>query len=447
VNLRKISVAEQQPKLLIQSYKFPPIQVVGAQRIYQLHRHLEPYFARIYGITTANRQFFPQDEGLHLPQAWVKEVPTSDLRTWLARRGGIGAYLSAADQRRFNWPRLRHLYYSFPFVFWSGDGGCGYIRNSVRAASALVEQQGVTHVLSSYRPWADHIVAYRLKKRYPHLVWIADFRDLAIDPVRRDVWWPGLQRYYQRRLLRRADVVTTVSEGLAKRLRPDCREVLVVRNGLDQLPASFLSAPLSRHFTITYTGSLYPGLQTAAPLLRLLRSLLDENEINPAHLRLHYAGKDEELWMKWLRAHDLAFCSVSHGMLPLAAAQDLQRQSQLNLLLSWSAKDYGGIMTAKLASYLQAGRPILALLNGPSDPELVAGIETTGGGRVFPTVVPQMEAALRTFVLDSYRVWQFSGALPWQVSAAKLQAYTWEQQLRPLLSGMGLQSKQARAML
>ncbi|MEZ4986756.1 MAG: hypothetical protein R2795_17250 [Saprospiraceae bacterium] len=61
--------------------------------------------------------------------------------------------------------------------------------------------------------------------------------------------------------------------------------------GMSFTPSGFLTAPASSHFTITYTGSIYEGLQSADMLLSLLRELINEHEINPAHLQLHYAGK------------------------------------------------------------------------------------------------------------------------------------------------------------
>jgi len=384
--------------------------------------------------TSAQQSNYPIDPKLVLPGIVRHPIPTRDIRSFYSQSSENSTYPSQRKKESTVYRFLIKLYHSFPIVFFFGDGGRTYIRAGIRAASSLIEKEGITHLLSSFRPWADHIIAYRLKKRFPNLVWIADFRDLPVDPVRRDVWWPRLQRWFQRRLLRRADVVTTVSDGLARHFRQDHPQVVVVRNGLAWRPNGFLTAPASAHFTITYTGSLYPQLQSAAPLLRLLRELINEAELNPAHLELHYAGKDGATWQSWVSAHGLGYLSHDHGMVPLADAQTLQRNSQLNLLLSWSAYDYGGIMTTKLGSYLAAGRPIVTLLQGPADPELTAAVEATGAGFVYPSSDPASAARLRQFVLDAYRTWQFSGALPWRIAPDKLKPYTWEVQVDQLVA-------------
>ncbi|MCB0637277.1 MAG: hypothetical protein KDC54_11700 [Lewinella sp.] len=416
-------------KLLIQSYKFPPVQVVGAQRLYHLCASAREWFDQVHVITTANRRLFPQDASLAIDDLPVYEVPTNDLRTWLLRRGRVGAYLTKEDQQFFDFPALRHLYHSFPFVRYFGDGGYGYIRRSYRQAVRLVREEGITHILTSYRPWSDHLVAHRLKRRFPHLVWIADFRDFPVDPVRQDVWWPAHQRLMMRRLLRRVDVLTTVSDGVARHFAPYHDRVVVVRNGLPALPGGFPSAPADVRFTISYTGSIYPHLQSADLLLGCLRELLNAGQINPVHLELRYAGKDSEVWHGWLRRHGLSHLNRDYGLLPLREAQALQRASQLNLLLSWSAPGYGGIMTAKLAHYLASGRPIITVLAGPADPELSRLIEQTGAGFVYPTAEPQSGEQLANFILDAYRSWAFSGALPWQTSPTALQPYTWPAQM------------------
>jgi len=168
-------------------------------------------------------------------------------------------------------------------------------------------------------------------------------------------------------------------------------------------------------------------------LFSCLRTLVNEGLINLTQIELQYAGKDGDLWQQWTDKHSLTHLSTNHGLVSLAAARKLQTNSQINLLLSWSAKDYGGIMTAKLADYLYVGRPIIAILQGPTDPELNQLIEATGGGKVYPTQDPNSPEQLRTFLLDAYRSWQFSGALPWQINSTKLKPYTWGEQVKKLI--------------
>lgn len=424
------------PKLLIQSYYFPPIRVVGAHRLYQVYRESQAYFAQIREQTTANRHAFPRDPGLELPEAAVTEIPTRDLRTRLAQQGQAGVHLDFRVKTK-PWGRsLRRLYHSYPFLLWVGDGGVQYRRTSIQRAQHMIEKESITHLFSSFRPWSDHLVAARLKRKYPQLVWVADLRDLPVDPIRQDVLWPARQTRWMQHTLGGADRIVTVSEGLADQLRSSFREVKVVYNGLAGAPQQWMTAPQSPAFTISYTGSLYPQLQSVAPLFRCLRALLNEQAINPVHLQLQYAGKDRYLWREWTRKYGLGHLSVDYGEVDWKTARELQANSQMNLLLSWSAKGYGGILTAKLSDYLAAGRPIIALLNGPPDPELSRWVEQTGAGKVFTTPATPGSTQVRDFVLDAYRTWAFAGALPWQIQASSLEPFTWQQQAQTLWEGL-----------
>lgn len=420
-------------KLLIQAYKAPPVNQPGGIRIFHLARLLRQAGVEVFVQTSSNRRFLPQDEGLSIPGMDIAEIPTNDLRARRAEKGRSAAHI-AAESKATPWRRLLHkLYHSFPFVLFSGDGGRRYMREAVERGSALIEREGITHIFSSYRPWADHLIAYRLKQKYPELVWIADFRDRPVDPVRKDVWWPGLQAWWQQHVLRKVDVVTTVSEGLARYFETQHGRVVLVRNGLPKVPRGLFTTPMTSHFRITYTGSLYPGLQTADLLFAALRRLMNQGLVNPAHLQLHYAGKDAQLWRTWASRYTLGYLVVDHAYVSVAAAEALQHNSQLNILLSWSAKHYGGIMTAKLGSYLAVGRPLAAIVNGPDDPELRAAVEGTGAGKLFCTAAHDQQAALEAYLLDLYRTWQFSGAVPWRIHPPNLVPYRWFTQVERLL--------------
>jgi hypothetical protein len=405
--------------------------------LYYFYQETSRIAESIHVLTADNHALFRHDPALAIPDVQLTYVPTQgDLRTrWARRHGGaLSIAAGAMPGPASRW--LRRLRQSFPAVLWLGDGGPSYISAAYRQGARLVEEQGITHIFSSYRPWSDHIVAWLLKRRYPRLIWIADFRDLPVDERRHDVLWPRLQNRFAVRLLRSAQRVVTVSEGLASAFSPVLgRPVAVLRNGLPQAAGGALSAALDANFTITYTGSLYPGLQSADLLLGLLRKLLNAGEINPARLRIVYAGRDGALWDSWLLQHGLRHLAQTLPELDLAESRALQRQSQLNLLLSWSEADRGGVLTAKVYDYLCAGRPILALVNGPQDPELLQLVEHTGGGRVFSTRQSDAEAAITRWLLDGYRAWAWSGAWPWQASAAALKPYTWSAQVAAFWSG------------
>ncbi len=306
---------------------------------------------------------------------------------------------------------------AFPFVYLTDDGGKSYRAKAFTAACQLIEQNNITTLFSSFRPWSDHLVARQLKARYPHLRWIADFRDLPVDPVRKDVWWPGLQSWWGKKMVASADEVWAVSGGQKVQLTGWHSAIKVVRNPLLALPPA-KNNPVTARFTIAYTGSLYPGLQTVAPLVVVLRNLLAQGTISPDKLCLQYRGKDTGLFRQWVGELPPDCLDIAPAIAP-AAAQKMQREAQLLLLLNWSAPGYYGVLTAKLWDYLATGRPVLALVNGPEDPELHDIITGADAGAVFSNEAQGLAAWLR----QAYAQWLEGGSLPWSVDRAALEQY------------------------
>jgi hypothetical protein len=316
---------------------------------------------------------------------------------------------------------LKHLLplrQSTPFLYLTDDGGPHYRRQAYQKAGELIEKHGITTVFSSFRPWSDHLVARKLKARYPHLYWIADFRDLPVDPVRKDVWWPALQTWWGKRVIASADETWCVSEGQKAQLAAWHPNIRVVRNALLALPPPGLP-PVTARFDIVYTGSLYPGLQSVAPLVAALQQLLTDGTLPAHHLCLRYRGKDADLFRSWTAELPAACLDIQPAIAP-AAAQKMQQNAQILLLLNWSAPGYYGVLTAKLWDYLASGRPILALVNGPGDKELSDIILGANAGAVFSI---KEQGEVEHWLRSRYLHWAKNGRLPWPVDRENLRQY------------------------
>jgi glycosyltransferase involved in cell wall biosynthesis len=121
-------------------------------------------------------------------------------------------------------------------------------------------------VISTGGPYSTHLVGYILKRRGKADRWGVDWRDLWTD----NHIYPGLplvrmvERYAEHKFHQHADVITTVSEPLAAKLRLKAgNKVKVIYNGFD--PEDYENLPVARIFPedgvfrIVYTGTLYPG--------------------------------------------------------------------------------------------------------------------------------------------------------------------------------------------
>lgn len=411
-------------------YFCPPVAVVASRRLSGIYAEWSKRATSIDLITGKGHEERAKEETyrLNVPIHCVEE---GGIRKLLA---GNRTSISGSKKRQPGFQSLNRLRQSFPFLRWLDEGGPSYYHHAIERGSQLIRQKKITHLFSSYRPWVDHRIAAELKRRFPELYWIADFRDLPVDPARKDVFLPGFQSSQARKIVARANEVWAVSEGQAERLpaEPDRRRV--VYNGLNALPKA--SWPdQATDFTISYTGSFYPGLQNGRPLRQALETLLAAEHpatLKTPKIQLQYAGKDAASFQKnWTRHQGWKL--LNRGRISREQALALQQAATTNLLLSWSGDNYYGVLTAKLFEYLEAGRPITALVSGPDDPELRRIIEGSGAGRVFCN---GQQAELNEWIERLYTNWANQrGKLNWETKAEVLRPLLRSEQLKTYLRG------------
>ncbi len=181
-------------------------------------------------------------------------------------------------------------------------------------------------------------------------------------------------------MLRQANLVTAVSEGILADLPLDLRQGHVLYNGVS-LPGPPLEQEamvLPKGSLLVYTGSLYGPNRDPRPAMRAVASLADEG------WRLVYAGKDGALWGEYVKETGAEGVAHTLGLVTPQQALELQSLANVNLLLTWGNDGQTGGMTMKVFEYLQAGRPILRVHDGPNDPEIDALLDR--GAAVAKTV-------------------------------------------------------------
>ena len=419
-------------KILFIHYYFPPVGTVGSLRNYNIALELSPHFEEAHLMTIHNKPFRMEEE-FKLDFLHLHEIKHLDYRILTERFSPQKDLNDRVNALRMKKPfgLTSKILDSHPGNLIWGEGGFLYIQNAYRRAKRLIREKGITHIYSSFRPMADHYIAYKLKKTFPHLIWMADFRDLPVDRNRKNVFFPDWQDKSYRKLLGKADFILTVSEGLSQRLLDYNREVLVLRNGLSQLfqPED---RTLEQKFTITYTGSLYPKLQDPSAFFAALRDLILEGIVAEKDLQLVYAGKDHRIWDGYVLKFGLNPISRVYSKLSLTESIRLQHRSHVNLLLSWVGPYSGGVVTGKLSEYLAAKRPVLGLINGGEDAELKDLIEKYNGGSVFHN---RQQAILGRFIHSKYIGWKENGNDKFSSHGThSLKDLEWGKQILPLIT-------------
>ena len=409
-------------KFLIIAYYFPPIQSSGIFRNWNITRFLRPKVDSIDVVTTSNRHRLPQ-EARNTEGVKIHEATTLDYRTLTTFRPRKNIHFNEEAKANSLLKLGIRFLDSFPLNLIIGEGGLIYIISSFWKARQIIQNQGITHIYSSFRPMSDHVVAYLLKRRYPSVFWIADYRDLHVDPLYKNVVFEKFQHACNHFILRSADLVTTISSGLKQHLDRYHPSVYVFRNGVFLSKSDKKRLPFPQ-FTVAYTGSMFGDERNPTLFLEVIKNLKEENILNADNFQILYAGKDTSVWQTWLNRFGLKDLFHSKGLISTDEAIDIQHNSHINLLLTSALPGYGGILTGKFYEYVAAQQPILVLINGAQDLEFESIIDDLNIGLVAYNDISF--DAVKNFILTKFKEWQQTGDVKPTVPKEKLSELSWD---------------------
>jgi len=383
-------------------YFTPPAPGTAPKRNFRIANYLAEKTERSFLFTVQ----YPGKPVPEIKGVELYPVKARDYRTLLRKRTEDG-YLPE-QKKKAVWKQWGiKLINTFPFSLWIGEGGMFYFISILKKGNQLIRDEKITHLYSSFRPFADHYIAFRLKRKNPALFWIADFRDLIIDPHYKHNLFAKKQDSFFKKIFRTADIVTTVSEGLAKKLKTYNPNVLVVRNGIDN---HFQATPpiASKYFTITYTGSMFLDTRNARPLFDALKALSAKDNTVIDNIRLEYAGKDSFYWNNLAQEYHFENILVDHGLVSDDEAKRLQNESCINLLLTISSHELQGVLTGKMIEYFEAGSPVIAIVVGQNDPELKSILNELEIGESYSDT-PEDLKSIEDFIYTEYLLWKKTG--------------------------------------
>lgn len=321
---------------------------------------------------------------------------------------------------------------SFPTNLVFSKTNLFYVIKAYRSVSKLVRENNNVYLFSSYSPIQDHLIAYLLKRKFPHVRWIADYRDLYIEPLYQDVFFPSFQKRIEQNILSKASIITTVSNGLVKHLSAYKRPTLNIMRGIRQRP---LESQYPK-FTISYTGSLYQQFRDPRPFFKVLSMMIGDGLIDVSTLRLLYAGKDGELFSEWVEEYSLTDIYENHGMISRDAALHIQNKSHINLLLTSSTAEWQGVLTGKVFEYIESGNATLCLIRGVKDVEFEELFSELNAGTVVYDP-EQSSGKMREFILEKYDEWKTNGNVEQKVNFDKIEKeHSWTNRVDTILRAL-----------
>ena len=289
---------------------------------------------------------------------------------------------------------------------------------SFETASQIVQDKNIQLVISSYSPPAVHRLASHLKKKYPHLFCVADYRDLWTDNDQYNVLFPLnlIEKWDENSAVKRADLLVSVSNGMVKQLSNKWRKkTLVISNGFFPTKGSTTISSIKHGFV--YTGQIYPDRRDPSPLFQALSELIKEESEKYSHIKLEFYGYNVRETLKHIvKKYNLENNVILEGQVSYQESLEIQKSSQGLIFLESNNEKARGVLTGKIFEYLVAKRPIIAI-GVKDDFEVAELITKTKTGLICGNNIEKIKETLVKFQNCSYE---------WRGDEKKIASYSRE---------------------
>lgn len=247
----------------------------------------------------------------------------------------------------------------------------------------LKNNPDIRHIISTGPPHSMHLIALKLKQHFPDVKWTADFRDPWTEIDYYQELLPGKfadrqQKKLEKNVLKQADLVVGIGEDCASGLeRIGGRKVEIVTNGFIFPEFDEKQVQLDKRFTIAHFGSMAAS-RNPIVLWKALAAVLQKNSSLQKYLQINLYGSVDFSVTESL--HEYGLTSYFDGAKNVTHAESiqLQRTTQILLLVANKAVNSKGILTGKFFEYLGAKRPMLVV--GQADSDLEKIVEETQSG-------------------------------------------------------------------
>lgn len=376
-------------KVLIITYYWPPAGGPGVQRWLKFVKYLPSYGVQPIVYTPENPSYPTLDDSL------CREVPKSVtvLKKSIFEPHQLGKIIAKNDISTYsagiiNEASSQSLMQQWMLYvrgnFFIPDARVLWVRPSIKFLKKYMDEKSIETIITTGPPHSLHLIGQSLKKHFPNVRWIADFRDpwVNIDYHEQLKFRQHTQQKHillEKQILDQADqVIVTSYETLAEFSSKTSTPIELITNGYDELDS--LDVDVSENFSVMHVGSLV-STRNPVVLWEAFAQLIDENPLFRQFFELHLVGKVSQTILDTIESLGLKKYVFIDGYLPHLEALKMQHQAQLLLLIEANQPQKKGIIPGKVFEYMLTQRPILAM--GPEKWDVIQLLEQTKAGKVF----------------------------------------------------------------
>jgi glycosyltransferase involved in cell wall biosynthesis len=375
-------------KVLIITYYWPPSGGAGVQRWLRFSKYL-PRFEWEPVIITVDPEYaaYPVTDdslltGLDSSVKIYKTPATDYFSIYKKNKSKIptAGFANSAD-KSLKGKLMRFVRGNF-FI---PDPRRGWNKFAFKKACALIESEGISHVITTSPPHSTQLIGLKLRKKYPGIKWIADLRDPWTDIYYYSQFYHTsiareIDKGYEKKVLKEADCIITVGKSLkshySNKLPGIENKIEVITNGFDEDDFEGHISGETTKFTISYIGTL----SDSYPIESFLDALNAQDEKYSNYI-LKFIGtvspKQQKLILSKIHKSSIEFIPyVDHNK-----AITYMYSSDLLLLIIPDHPSNKSIITGKLFEYIASAKPIICL--GPVDGDAGDIITSVKSGKIF----------------------------------------------------------------
>lgn len=375
-------------KVLIITYYWIPSGGAGVQRWVKFTKYLRNFGWEPVIYTPENPEYPSFDGSFENDIASDIEIiktpiwePFDIYRSLLGKKGQVINAGFISEDRKKGWKDKLSVWIRGNFLI--PDPRKFWVRPSVKFLSNYLRKNPVDVIVTTGPPHSMHLIAMRLKKHFPNIKWVADFRDpwTNID-FYKDLhlmkWADGMHHSLEKQVVMQADAITVVSKGMKDEfnlIRPD--GLHIIPNGYDEDDVQMAQSAMDEQFTVSHIGTMNSA-RNPLVVWKAMKSLCDENENFKKDLIIQLIGKVDFSILDALKKYGLKRHLIKTEYLTHDEAIKKQQSSQVLLLLINRSANAKGILTGKFFEYLASKRPVLGV--GPLDGDAAQVLDETGAG-------------------------------------------------------------------
>lgn len=359
-------------KVVILSYYWPPSGGSGVQRWMYFAKYLKQLGWEPIVITVdENQASYPQwDKSLLAEVAQIRVIKTATREPLrLYARLTSGSATQGIPQGEVNTKGLfGKLAAYIRGNYFIPDARKGWVPFAVRAAHKIMQEENITHLITTGPPHSTHLAGLELVKQF-ELNWWVDFRDpwstiFYNQQMRRSQRSQDKDVELEKTVLQTANgILTTLGGELHQSLKQKApqQRFVALPNGFDlELMENIEAHPPKNIFHVVYTGLLTQN-QAYGSIVDALQKLQGDRPI-----RFSLAGNISDSIIEEIRTRLPEVEVVFHGYLNHSEAIRLMKKAHLLLNFIFEGAQTQ-MISGKLLEYFATEVPVLSLGNPDSE--------------------------------------------------------------------------------